>query len=440
MDTSRKVGGAQTRSRIPDGNSSPNGHVTWLLSVDLEKDLQEVHPQVIQCLRSQLGVFVQVVILVLVVLTYSACPLTVSWAKIVGVDASGVAIKGRPFKDSSVIVFSWALIATVGFGLSWAIGGRRALRQCLDSKAIIRFAPAGIGWALADVCEVLALAQIDAASYGVVSQARLLGAAAASWGMRGVRQTRLQWGLLGTLSMLCVVYCMLPDDATSNQERLYRWRLGRAEFTLGPRTADAVGKSEDDSAAQVFGFSLALVKVLLSVTSGVYGEACFKRPGPSGLPVDLHVQMTQISVSSTCAAIFGYWVICTCSDERSSEFFSGPDGVWDRRTVIVAGIYCWREWICNYCAKRFDSLVKNICNAAALVVTYVFTVTVANEKPFSLLKVILLIAIVLEIVNYCGSRRTATPAIIDVDAEVQSAASYLPVGQYRALYGDQRVP
>ena len=45
-------------------------------------------------------------------------------------------------------------------------------RQCFDLKHIIVFAPAGIGWAMADVCEVLAVARIDPATYGVLSQAQ----------------------------------------------------------------------------------------------------------------------------------------------------------------------------------------------------------------------------------------------------------------------------
>ena len=43
-------------------------------------------------------------------------------------------------------------------------------RQCFDLQHIIIFAPAGIGWAMADVCEVLAVARIDPATYGVLSQ------------------------------------------------------------------------------------------------------------------------------------------------------------------------------------------------------------------------------------------------------------------------------
>merc|ERR1712066_335350 len=102
---------------------------------------------------------------------------------------------------------------------------------------------------------------------------------------------------------------------------------------------------------------LALGKVALSVLSGVYGECRFRfapRGGSdsSGSP-ELYVQMTQISMSSLLAACVGYTVICIWQGERPQEFFSGTDGAWDGRTVVVSLVYCWREWICNLCVKRF---------------------------------------------------------------------------------------
>ena len=108
---------------------------------------------------------------------------------------------------------SWVLICTVGLSLSFLSGGWKHVRlrvahsklglaamaakpiehmlksvenmlnmrrkrhekplgrHCFELQHIIIFAPAGIGWAMADVCEVLAVARIDPATYGVLSQA-----------------------------------------------------------------------------------------------------------------------------------------------------------------------------------------------------------------------------------------------------------------------------
>eukprot|EP00971_Amphidinium_carterae_P231118 4586612-Amphidinium_carterae.1 len=45
----------------------------------------------------------------------------------------------------------------VGLLLSAAKGGIAEVQKCFDRKAIMRFAPAGVGWACADVFEVTLL-------------------------------------------------------------------------------------------------------------------------------------------------------------------------------------------------------------------------------------------------------------------------------------------
>mmetsp|Transcript_82362 Transcript_82362/g.266709 ORF Transcript_82362/g.266709 Transcript_82362/m.266709 type:complete len:584 (-) Transcript_82362:272-2023(-) len=417
----------------------------WVLSADLEYELHAKYPDIWKRLQTQAGRLLQMAILVLVVLTYAACPLTVSWAKVVGSDGS-VPIKGRPFKESSVIVVSWALLASFGMLFSLATGGRPALRQCFDRRAILTFAPAGIGWALADVCEVFALAKIDPATYGVISQARLLGSAAACWAIRGVRQSQLQWGILGALSLVCMAYCVVPDDPIHNKTRLFKWHVAQAELKMSwlqpPSSAMAVDP-DAGSLDQVVGVTMALLKVTLSVVSGVYGESCFKVAGQHVKPPELHVQMVQISFSSMLAALVGYCIICLVQGESILEFFSGPDGEWDARTLAVSVVYCWREWICSLCVKRFDALVKNICNAVALVVTYGWTVMASGEKPFSALKVLLLLAVVAEVVNYSATRRSprtvasaAQPPAQPLQDEGQAKSKAfldIPMTEYTAL-------
>lgn len=423
--------GDQLQETLEDALEDEEARKLWMLSPDLEDDLHTAYPRFWARLQPQVTSLLQLVVLLLVVVTYSACPLTVSWSKVVGEDEKGP-VKGRPYKDSSVIVVSWLLIAAVGLLLSAAIGGWAHVRQCFDRRAILTFAPAGVGWALADVCEVLAVAKIDPAMYGVISQARLLGSAGACRLILGNRQSKVQWGVLGALSLVCVAYCMVPDPRQPNPaQSLVRWRWEVAQAQLDMRfrlrwrqeleMVDEVGAFE-----QTFGVLLALGKVTLSVLSGVYGEACFKLASVEGDPPELHVQMTQVSFSAIFAGALGYLALCGIQGDHPREFFSGPDGHWGCSTFVVALVYCWREWICNLCVKRFDSLVKNICNAVALVLTYSYTVVASKEQSFSLVKVMLLLAVVVEVVNYSAARSAAVAAkAVDADE--------IPVSEYSAI-------
>mmetsp|Transcript_3543 Transcript_3543/g.5709 ORF Transcript_3543/g.5709 Transcript_3543/m.5709 type:complete len:424 (+) Transcript_3543:81-1352(+) len=403
-------------------------------------DPKRAHSEVGGAFSEWLETFVaralQVIILLLMVFTYAACPLAVSWSKVVGFEQHGqdiVPIKGRPFKEGSVLIVSWAISAVAGLVLSAVLGGVKALKSCLDWRSAFMFAPCGVGWALADVCEVLAVSRIDPATYSVLSQSRLLSAAVACWVLRGMTQTRLQWGMLLGLTLICMAYCIIPDIAVAtNEDMLYRWRLAKFEFLV--RRAPALELPDSDANADIHfdyavGVSFALSKIALSVLSGVYGETRFKvKAAPDGTPPPaLYVQMTQISVSSTVAAIAGYCVICRYEEESVLDLWNGPDGAWDSRTVFLALVYCWREWNSNIVTKRFDSLVKQMCNAAALVVTYIFTVFYSKEKPFSVLKALLLVIVVIAVLDYVETRRTATKA-----TALPNPAT-IPVSEYAAM-------
>lgn len=386
------------------------------------------------------------VVLVLTVCAYVGCPLAISWAKVVGFDGPAP-FRGRPFREASVVVVSWALVALTGLLLSASLGGGRAVLRCFDLRAAARIAPAGAGWALADVCEILAIARIDPATYGVISQARLLACAVACRALRGMRQSRAQWGILVSLSLVCAIYCVCPDEAVvaTNHERIVQWRMSRAEVKLNwypspPPSVVDVGYSE----SYWSGISFALCKVTLSVLSGVYGECCFKgqrcAPSSAESSPEVYVQVTQASISSLFVACLGYMLICWCQGEGLDGFFSGPDGEWDSRTCLVVVMLCFREWICNLCVKHFDSLVKNICNAIALVGTYTLAVTVSGDATFSFLKVLLLLAAVVEVFNYTMTRRDQGLGTLSPSACLASDVhgTCIPVAEYAHLAASYR--
>lgn len=396
-------------SSWPHLDRSPSRGRWRFLSPEFEFKLRQGLPKMWHQLHSHVGIAVQISVLVLVVASYAACPLVVSWAKVVDHDRSGAPIKGRPFKESSVILTTWCVTALVGLTSSMLLHGFRGVRRCFDCSAIIRFAPAGMGWALADTCEVLAVDRLDPATYGMITQARLLGAAAACWLARGSKQTTLQWGVLGSLTLACVGYCLVPDDsAKPAKQQLLGWRVSHAEFRVlwhfGLRPPPEEVVADDDSV--MIGVLFALGKVALSVFSGIYAEMCFK-PTSGSEPAPLYVQMTQISFSSIVFSFFLYLCLCLMHNDDPSAFFEGPDGHWSRRTLLIVAVFFVREWICNACIKYFDDLVKNICNAAALVITYIFTVAVTGEKQFNAVKGALLLIAATDVVNYVTTRRSA---------------------------------
>lgn len=90
-------------------------------------------------------------------------------------------------------------------------------------------------------------------------------------------------------------------------------------------------------------------------------------------------------------------------------FLGGRDGGWTYRLVLLMGFYFLREMFTMLCLKRFDALIKNLCNAGASLATYVLAVTILEQKTFVLkrdLKTLLLILVVImEVFAYSLSKR-----------------------------------
>ena len=122
------------------------------------------------------------------------------------------------------------------------------VRACFEWKNAYKLYPAGVCWATADICEVLALGKLDPVIYTVMSQMRMLGTAALSTIFLGRKYTTLQWVVLGTLTLLVISFSILSSGGQ-----------GSAGF---------------------IGYFLAAGKFLLSILAAVYSEKALTADRP----------------------------------------------------------------------------------------------------------------------------------------------------------------
>lgn len=302
-------------------------------------------------------------LLPLVTLTYTACPVVAARTKGASQNTAAFAI-----------ALAWFLSSILGGVASMLLGGRCQFWHMFDFKRIVRLSPAGGGYAVADVCEILAVAHVDPVTYAVVSQLRLVLTAAAQHAILGRRRGTLQWGILSSLTLVLAAYCTASNAVAGSDST-------RASQGLGD--------------GFVLGVSLTLMKVCLSVGSSVYAEARFADSGAE----PLHVQMGQMSFSSAAVALMG---CLTLTDPASGNPFSCPapsSFVPSLNLFVLAATYCWREWICNACIRQYGSLAKNMCNAVSMATTYIYSV-MALGAELSSVRVLLLLAAFIEVVNY----------------------------------------
>ncbi|KNC87532.1 hypothetical protein SARC_00356 [Sphaeroforma arctica JP610] len=288
-------------------------------------------------------------------------------------------VKGKPYLDASPTAITNTMSWLMGLSIALIFGLQEGevmkyIKMIYNPANLMAFAPAAIGWCLADVFEVLANTGLDPTTYVVLSQARLVMTAFAMKVMLGREQSSIQWGILTSLSVILIAYNLIDPKSGGSGDQSQWW----------------------------MGFFATIIKVTLSVLCGVYGEKYFK--GYGHLP--FFVQITNITAVS-CPA--GWCILPLVSYMRDTPLqtygvFGGPDGSWTWATWVVVGLYVTRLWVTNLAVKRFDALVKNLCNAGAAVPTYFIGVYVMHSMELDIRKVLLIAAVVIEVANFSMSK------------------------------------
>jgi len=188
---------------------------------------------------------------------------------------------------------------------------------------------------------------------------------------------------------------------------------------------------------------MTMAKVVLSVYAGVAQQKAMQGDSPGGR-VSFIAQVTAQQVCGIPAILLA---LPLCSQVRGTPltvfgFFGGPDGGWDYRTWGVVVAYTLKNYLVSLVIKRFDALIKNICNAGACLLTYWWATSVTHKLPglyvsdgeeqrlnqAALVKIFLIFSVLVTVVtysaggNYVKKGAAAKPAP-KRDVEMASPAS-----------------
>merc|ERR1719301_173358 len=243
--------------------------------------------------------------------------------------------------------------------LAFAYGGVEEIYTCFDREVLWAMLPCGFLFSIADTSEILAQGGIDPTTYIVLSQARLLLTALLMKVSVGTGQTSLQWMDLVNLTFLIIVFQMMPNDFVMTK---------------------AKGATVKDNA--MMGVIMTMAKVLLSVYAGVAQQKAMQGGGAAG-KCSFIAQVTAQQVGGIPAILLALPLCCVARGTPLGVygFWGGPDGGWDHRTWGVVFAYSIKIYLVSLCVKRFDALVKNICNAGACLLTYFWATSVTHKLP-----------------------------------------------------------
>jgi len=389
------------RQQSPRSMHSAGGHS--ILNAETQSFLATDHPDLHDKItRGTFGAYaVQAFFLTLTVFAYVAPPIVINWAKTVGYNAeTEKPVKVSTFLEATVIIFAKGGVAMIG--LSYAVfkdykekSGYKYVSMLLSWQSIKPWLLIGGGYAMADVAEIMANGRVDAATYTILSQSRLVGTAVAMRLILGTQRPAFQWSILFNLSIILLGWQMTPNV------------FGVAQATKA-------------SAGETLGYFSVVVKVILSITCGVVAQRQFTAGGDMPFIIMqgtsclvgwiFCMMFTPILVYVLLPAVGDPWV-----DQNGVAlgFFDGmpvPHGEglanagdatgWSSKTAIVLFCYIYREIFTTYCLMRFNALVKTMCSAIAVVFTYAIAVYVLHDMAPNVVKFIFAGVICLETVHY----------------------------------------
>lgn len=374
-----------------------------ILSAESETYLASEHPALHEKVaRGTFGAYmVQAFFLTLTIAAYVAPPIVISWAMTVGHDDSGKPVKVSTFLEASVIIFVKGFIAFMALGYAMfkdakESAGYKYVSMLLSWQSVKPWLAIGGGYAIADIAEIMANGKVDAATYTILSQSRLVGTAIAMRLILGTQRPAFQWSILFNLSII-----------------LLGWQLMPNEFGVAQATKTSPGET--------LGYFFILVKVILSITCGVLAQRQFTAGGDMPFIIMQGTSCFAGWIATMIITPFLVYMLLpfvgtpwTDNGEPNGVdlgFFEGrpvPEGLpnagdptgWSSKTALVAFTYIYREIFTTYCLMRFNALVKTMCSAVAVVFTYAIAVYVLHDLVPNVVKFIFAGVICLETVHY----------------------------------------
>lgn len=274
-----------------------------------------------------------------------------------------------PYGKATPCVINSAADILIGNGLAFLLGGMKGLKQCWEPEPLKIFGTIAIAYAFGDFLEMASMSVMGGAVYQILLQSKLIITALIIWYVKGQPQTNLQWNVLLTIVVAMSAFVLVGEGSSAG------------------------------GSFQALGLAFVLVKVVFSCGCAVLTEKYLKQYGH--IPIYCQVAMLKsVWFIVTVAMSYGF-----DADVRKNGFFSG----WDGRTVLVACSWICKGWTTFLMLKSLDSVLKNIGEAVAILVIYVFDVFVADAvsgflpvagKAFHLSSFLMVMVVVLTVVTY----------------------------------------
>lgn len=225
------------------------------------------------------------------------------------------------------------------------------------------FSLIGLGYAFGDYMEMRSMGSLGGAAYQILLQSKLLITALLTWYLKGVKQSPLQWNILLLIVVSMSAYTIAGSSSRSG-----------------------------DGGIPLMGFIFVFLKVFISCLCAVLTDKYMRdfRDEP------IHVQIVQFKFSWLAATIM-MTLFFDGGKTWQNGFFNG----WSGAVVGVWASFTIKNWCTNYILAILDSLLKNIGEAIAVLVIYIFQVILpVFDIEFELPMFLSVIIVILSVTSY----------------------------------------
>lgn len=301
------------------------------------------------------------------------------------IDASKVADpesgkKSFPYGQMTVVLGETVVTLVVAQLMAFGLGGMSAWKSIWKPAPMKVFSLIGFVYALGDYLEMASMGSLGGAAYQILLQSKLVITALMMWGIKGTKQTTLQWNIL-LLVMLSMCVYMIGGSSGG----------------------------DSDGGIPLMGVINVLLKVTVSCFCAVLSDKYMKdfKDEP------IYVQLVQFK-----CAWFVTILLLTFVDGQTWQngFFTGWSGI----TVGVLTSFTVKGWSTMYLLAILDSVLKNIGEASAVLVIYLAQVILpAFPDEFEIPTFLSVMVVILSVTAYVGSKGVVEKAA-KYDKMVQS--------------------
>lgn len=294
------------------------------------------------------------------VLTRALHPTIIDASKTVDVETGK---KFFAYGQMTVCIGESAVTLLLAQAMALAFGGVSEWKAIWKPAPMRVFSCIGFVYALGDYLEMASMGSLGGAAYQILLQSKLVITALMMWGIRGTKQTGLQWNILILVMLSMCVYMIGGSKGSS-------------------------------SPIPLMGVFNVLLKVTVSCFCAVLSDKYMKdyKAEP------IYMQLVQFKCSWLATM-----VVISFLDGKTWQngFFAGWDGV----TVGVLGSFTVKCWSTLYLLAILDSVLKNIGEACAVLVIYMAQVALPMfEETFQVPTFLSVMVVILSVMAYVGSK------------------------------------